>query len=243
VVSEMAGKLILLVCEGETDLYIFEALAAHCAALHSPLAVQTLAPQRDATSGSYSGHGFGGVLNWCAANRDKLQMLIDFRGAEALFIYMDTDTAGHMAKDCIAAGHAARHCCQQKLNGKLQTGQEEPHRCHYILPTENTETWLLASHDNYVALDDGLQPIQNYENITAGEQHLIALGYKSKKGANKKAPRKLNKRPATVYKKHAEQLIKNLPLARQRCAELERLCTLLATTAAKSSPDHNNHAL
>jgi hypothetical protein len=138
---------------------------------------------------------------------------------------MDTDIAGQANPDCIGQGHSARYCCQEKLNQQFGTSDEPP-RCHYILPTQNTETWLLASH-NFSALDGNLQAINDYELITDTEQRLIALGYPSKKGVNKNAPRKLNKRPADKHKKYGKQLTNNLALARQRCTELHRLCDLL----------------
>lgn len=222
----MDEKILLLVCEGETDVYIFEALARHFSSSQTQLTVKSLAPQQDATSGTYPSHSFGEVLNWSLANRSKIQMWIDFNGASALFLQMDTDIANQANPDCMGKNYSARHCCQEKLNKQLGT-MGEPPLCHYILPTQNTETWILASY-NFSALDNTLNKIHNYEHITNTEQRLISFGYKSKKGANKNAPRKLDKRPATKYKKYGEQLTANLTLARQRCSELDRLCDLLA---------------
>lgn len=221
----MAEKIFLLVCEGETDIYIFKAIAKHLSSAETLLTVIELAPQLDATSGTYPSHGFGCVLNWCTDNRGRIQMLLDFKGANALFLQMDTDIAGQANSDCMEQGHSARHCCQEKLNQKLAT-TEEPPRCHYILPTQNTETWILASHEG-PELDEKSIAISDYELITNTEQRLIALNYKSKKGVSNNAPRKLKKTPASMYKKHGEQLVGNLMLARQRCNELDRLCILL----------------
>ncbi|MDI1358378.1 MAG: hypothetical protein PSU84_09170 [Methylobacter sp.] len=221
----MAEKTFLLVCEGETDIYIFEALAKHLSNDEIVVTVISLAPQLDATSGTYPSHSFGHVLNWCADNRSRIQMLLDFKGANALFLQMDTDIAGQANPDCIGQGLSPRHCCQEKLNQKL-SATEEPPRCHYILPTQNTETWVLASHDG-PALDENSIAISDYELITDTEQRLIALKYKGKKGVSNTAPRKLKKTPASMYKKHGEQLTGNLMLARQRCNELDRLCILL----------------
>ncbi|MDP2904331.1 MAG: hypothetical protein Q8N96_14695 [Methylovulum sp.] len=151
-------------------------------------------------------------------------MMIDFRGAAALFVQMDTDIAPQIHPECVQLGHSARLCCQDKLNQRLGTNAE-PARCHYILPTQHTETWLLASQI-YSALDINLNAVTNYEILSDIEQHLIALGYKSKQGVNKKAARKLDKRPADKYKKYSKQLTENLVLARQRCAELDRLSIL-----------------
>lgn len=220
----MAEKNFLLVCEGETDLYIFEALAEHFSNSVFQLTFLSLAPQMDATSGTYQNHSFGHVLNWCYANRDKIQMLIDIQGASALFLQMDTDIAKQVYPECMDQPHSARHCCQEKLNQKLGTLEEPPY-CHYILPTQNTETWVLASHES-PELDRNLIEISDYELITNTEQRLLDLGYPSTRGKNSKI-RKLKKTPASKYKKYGKQITDNLAIARQRCAELNRLCILL----------------
>lgn len=225
----MAEIILLLVCEGETDIYIFQALSSHFSSPEKMLTVISLAPQLDATSGTYPSHGFSYVLKWCVANHRTIQMLIDFRGASTLFLQMDTDIARQVNSGCIDKGYSARHCCQEKLNEKLGVS-EEPNRCHYILPTQNTETWILASHEQ-PELDGNLAIINNYELIDDTEKRLIALGcYPSRKGKSNKAGRKLDKKPATKYKEYGKQLTGNLALARQRCAELDRLCNFLAAT-------------
>lgn len=221
------SKNLLLVCEGETDIYIFEALTQHFSTSTKQLILNPLAPQKDATSGTYTypQFGFGNVLNWCDANRDKVQMYLDFLNAKVLLIQLDTDIAQQINTSCIENGGVARDCCQEMLNQKLGTTQEPPH-CHYILPTQNTETWILASHD-FPSSDQSLQSIDNFEYILDTEQRLIDLKYPSKKGKSASSPRKLNKKPATKYKKYAKTLVNNLTFARQRCPELNRLCCLL----------------
>lgn len=227
----MVEKLFLLVCEGPTDIYIFEALASHFSNDRVNYEIEPLSPEPDATSGTFPAHGYGNVLNWCASNQDEIQLFIDFgykgREVERIFIQLDTDIAHKINAGCVDQGHSARVCCEQKLNQKLGTPQEPP-RCHYILPTENTETWILASH-NFSAIDDNLKQIENFELITDTEQRLIhQLGYGSKK-----RKRKLDKNPATKYRdgeKFSKQLVANLSLARQRCAELNRLCSILEQT-------------
>lgn len=211
---------LLLVCEGETDVYIFEALITHLAI---PLKLLPLAPQKDATSGTYPCHGFGGVINWCKANTERLQMLIDFRGSKALFIQLDTDITSQINPNCT---HSARKCCEEHLNQIFNT-QLAPNRCHYILPTQNTETWLLASLEPPETNGSGV--IYDYESLTDTEKRLIARRYPSKKG------RKLKKTPADKYKKYAERLVENLGTARTRCAELDKLCHLLQNIASGGS--------
>lgn len=216
------AKTILLVTEGETDIIVFKAIAKNLS--NDEITFVAIAPQKDATSGTYRSHGFGEVINWCQANHNKIQMLIDFKGASALFVQMDTDIADQVNEDCVKAGGTPRQCCAEILNKSLSS-ETEPEYCHYILPTENTETWLLASHDHFSALDRNLSEINDYELITDTEQRLIDIGYPGKKkGGNN---RKLNKYPATKYNKYAQQLVENLSSARQKCRELDRLCSLI----------------
>jgi len=224
----MARKLFLLVCEGETDLYIFQALSEYFSTDEAQLTIKSLSPQLDATSGTYPKHGFGEVLNWCSANKQKLQVLIDFQGARALFVQMDTDIAKQANPGCIEQGRSARECCQARLNQGFNA-LEEPPRCHYILPTQSTETWILASHIEPESDENGVE-ISDYEAIKDPEQRLIRLGYPSKKGKNKSS-RKMNKQPASKYREYGKRLTENLPLARQRSRELERLCGLLAANS------------
>lgn len=222
----MSEKLFLLVCEGETDFYIFQALSGHFSTDEVRLTIKSLSPQLDATSGTYPQHGFGAVLNWCSANKSILQMLIDFEGARALLIQMDTDIAKQINHSCITQGRSARECCEERLNQEMGV-MEEPPRCHYILPTQSTETWILASHADSQC-DEQFNEVGDFELIQNIEQRLIALGYPSKKGKNSlSSSRKLNKQPASRYIEYGKTLAANLTVARQRCAELERLCGLL----------------
>jgi len=216
-------KMIALVAEGETDIIVFQALANYFSDENITYEFIPLAPQKDATS-KYPSHGFGEVLNWCEANEGKIQMLLDFKGMSALFIQMDTDIAHQINKDDFKAGISPRQCCENTLNQKF-SAPKEPDRCHYILPTESTETWLLASNKKVTWLDSNLYKITNYELITHTVQRLIEIGYSSRKGIGK---RKLNKKPAAEkYQKYAQQIIKNVDIAKQRCPELDRLCNLI----------------
>lgn len=227
-------KQILLVCEGETDVYIFQALAEHFSNSKKNLTIKSLSPHQDATSGTYPSHSFGHVLNWCLDHRidqydeDSIDVecLIDFTGANALLIQMDTDIAHKANPSCTAIGlYSARHCCHEKLNQQFGT-TKEPKNCYYILPTQNTETWLLACNANPI-FDCLSNPISNFELITDVEQKLISFGYPSKKGKSKNAPRRLNKHPAKKYKEYGTQLTQNLIVAKERCPELNKLCDIL----------------
>lgn len=185
-------KTIALVAEGETDIIVFQALAKHFSNENITYKFIPLAPQKDATSHSFPSHGFGEVLRGCKKNKDQIQMFLDFKGMSALFIQMDTDIAHQINQDDFKVGVSPRQCCENKLNEKFSS-LKEPDRCHYILPTESTETWLLASNIEVTWLSNNLSKITNYELITNTEQGLIEIGYSSKKVKSK---RRLNKKPA-----------------------------------------------
>lgn len=219
----MPQKTFLLVAEGETDIVIFQAIADHLSTEQRGIILTPLAPQKDATSTGYPPHGFGEVKNWCVANKNKIQMLIDFSGAAGLLIQMDTDIALQINRGCT---QTPRQCCADTLNAAFAS-LSEPERCHYILPTENTETWLLASYANYSPIDTLLQEVNDFESIINSDQDLIALGHPSKK--IKTGRRKLTKEPKK-YKAYGQQLVRELPLAKRRCQELHRLCEILASS-------------
>lgn len=212
----------MLVCEGETDLIVFEALASFFSTREKKIVFQSLSPHRDATSGTYPPNGFGEVLNWCRRNKDRYQMFLDFKGANALFIQLDTDIAKKINSDCVIHGNSPRQCCEETLNNCFQN-TKEPNQCYYILPTQNTESWILASHRDVTWLDQDKRLISDYELLNS-EERLVELGYSSKKSGRR---RRLNKNPASRYREYAKRLTSNLDVARGRCKELDRLCVLM----------------
>jgi hypothetical protein len=218
----MSKKVFLLVCEGETDVYIFEEIARHLSSHTHQITIYPLAPQIDATSGSYERYGYGDVLNWCLAHHNDIEFFLDFKAADGLLIHLDTDISNKINPGC---SKPSKVCCEEALTSSLNG--VKPNRCHYILAVPNTEVWILASHDDVTMLDSSLQAINNYEHISDVAARMIDLGYPSKKGKNSRAPRKLNKTPAKKYKGYAKKITSNLTLARSRCSELESLCTML----------------
>ena len=215
-------KIILLVAEGETDVIVLKAIADHLSNEQMTYSFRPLFPLRDATSNTYGSGGFGSVVNWCSNSREreKAQMLLDFSQASSLFIHLDTDIAKQINSTSFHAGRSARQCCEEALNTAFSTSSK-PDYCYYILPTENTETWLLAGHAELNLLDSSLQKLNNYELTKDTEKMLIGLGYSGKKKGKRKV---INKSPAKRYIPYAKKLIENFPIARQRCPELNDLC-------------------
>tara|TARA_R110002073_G_scaffold258022_1_gene421002 strand:- start:107 stop:751 length:645 start_codon:yes stop_codon:yes gene_type:complete len=211
---------MLLVCEGPTDYYILEEVAKKLSTPEKALTFQMIQPQIDATSGSVCRGGWSQVINWCRHNKDKINTLLAFKGAVAMFIQMDTDISMEIDPDHYAKRQTARQCCENALKTHLGArGQRDD--CHYILPTQKTETWLLALHDEKTDPAVFPEPIQDYETISDVESKLLATGVYARKRSSVK------KSPARRYKAYGERLAARLPVARRRCSELDAFCTQL----------------
>ena len=210
---------LLLVCEGASDIPIFEAIAEEYSDENRCFNIKVVAPEFDATSGRHETFGWTKVCNWCSANAARIQLLIDFFGSPAFFIQMDTDIAGEIDSNYTSAGISARECCERKLNTELGV-DSEPEKCFYILPSQKTETWLLSIHDQNTDPHVFTSTPQNYESLSNVDDLLIQLGYQSNR------QNKLIKRP-NIYASYAEQLVRHLTTARSRSSELNRLCTII----------------
>jgi hypothetical protein len=225
---------LLLVCEGPTDAHVFEALAEHYSNNEVQIKITTLAPRYDATSGSYESFGFGSVLNWCKFNKNKVEKMLAFAGARALLVQMDTDIADNamLQMDLKLDEHVNKNARERSEISITKAFGTKPDNCYYVLPTQNTETWLLAANNTCSILDiNNWSPLKNYEKITDTERWLIQLGYPSKKGKSAASERKLNKHPAKRYKTFGKELVDNLSIAKTRCVELDSLCNILSSYA------------
>ena len=203
----------LLVCEGGTDIPVIRAIAeAHG---HE---VQPLAPSLDATSGRYEQFGWNRVMAWCENTRSrKAQMLLAFSNAQLLLLHIDTDVAEQIDSGFTAKGLSRRECCEARLNTALGVGQMPPF-CHYVLPTMAIETWLLALHDSQEHPQTFATQLSNYEDYQDPESMLMSIGLQQENGRLLKS--------VSLYERYAKDLVANMPLVRQRCAEFDALCTV-----------------
>lgn len=211
---------LLLVCEGPTDYPLVKAIGDKLSTKKASYNFHMLEPQIDATSGNAVSFGWGQVCNWCSSNRNKVQMFLAFKGAKALFIHMDTDIATQIDPAYTSKGLTARDCCENKLNNCMGSSSV-PKDCYYILPTECTETWLLATHDHVSDPKDFPKKVTNYEGISGVLAILHALGYKGRKGKIKKEPKR--------YVTYGLRISENLATCRARCAELDNLCKVIVS--------------
>ncbi|MHB1494348.1 MAG: hypothetical protein ACYCUY_02710 [Acidithiobacillus sp.] len=202
------NKEILLICEGPTDAHVIREIA-----LHFSNNVTLIAPQIDATSGTYERHGYGRVLNWCKANKaSQIQKLLSFKGKNAIFlIHLDTDIANSIYNGR-NTGLNARQRCEHRLNNELGT-TSPPTNTYYILPTQNIETWILASF-NLSVVDNNRTRVTNYEVISKKDVAQILADAGFVKNVKK-------------YPVYGKQIVSNLVKSSGLCKELAYLCTLM----------------
>ena len=202
------NKNILLVCEGPTDAHVIKEIASH----HSN-AVTLIAPQLDATSGTYVSHGYGKVLNWCKANTtSKIQALLAFSGRDSIFIiHLDTDIANNIYRGSDTSLNA-RQRCEHRLNSELNAILQ-PINTYYILPTQNIETWILASMDLSV-IDNNNAQVNDYETISKNNVNIILSNAGFKKEVKK-------------YPGYGKKIASRIQKCSALCGELQYLCTLM----------------
>lgn len=236
----------LLVAEGPTDHVIISELAVKLSDLQGRLIeVVELAPQADATNGSYPAFGWSAVEKWCkryrvrtpeeleavpAVLRETLRRntwkgMLGIQGADGIIIQMDNDIAHEIST--VAAfipGTCRSTHCKTAMTSWL--GESTlPDDVYLAISAVATETWILAAYapDNAVFAD--LPKPINYEQIENCEERLIALGLRSKM---KKGKRRLLKSPYTIYEPYAKTVVENLAAVRERCPALDSLCNHLS---------------
>lgn len=236
----------LLVCEGPTDTYIIKRLASKIYEdLGKPVEIIALAPQIDATTGTWERHGWGGVRNWCKKfgvktpqdiaavhpnlrpllARQSWQALMAIRGAKGLIIQIDSDIAEQI-KDIPAFNPAVKHrrdYCEEALHHWLN---EKPSKTmvHFAITSFAIETWLLATLDPANIAFASLTAPYNLEDLSDWEARLIAAGFKAH---NKDGAIRLQKSPSERYEAYGEQIANSSLIVRQKCASAESLCSFL----------------
>lgn len=213
------AKRFLLVCEGPSDIALFQTIGKKFDA-----EIVEFAPQIDATSGTYPPHGWNQVKNWClrmgkpGTLGNPIDLFLAFRKADGLIIQLDTDIA-----DCIEiAGSKGpkgdRHWVERAIDTWLGTRAGNP-RVHYVLCKYSSETWILSTYSNY-RLGFAKGTVKDYESVSNPQDLLLQIGYTRKGGALFKNFDQYMK------KKYAPRVVAHLKKARARCSELDRFINL-----------------
>jgi len=235
-------KKFLLVSEGPTDYVVIKEVAKKISSqIARPIEIKELSPRRDATSGTYPPHGWGGIRAWCLRNGDKdpasiahlppsaqqfllrnnWKALVAFEQADGLIIQLDTDIAHELNK---IATFNPGDCRKSHCNNEVLAWLNEPalpNNLYLALTSFALETWLLATHPPTDGVFSDLAPNFDYEEIHDVEDRLIKLGYSSKV---KNGRKRVKKSPFTVYEPYGKLIAQNLASVRSRCAAAEALC-------------------
>lgn len=240
------GKKYLLVSEGPTDFVILKHIAGKISASSGKdIIIIEMSPARDATSGTYPPHGWGGVKRWCkkySRNKNPQELnklapmarqmlqrlnwpaLIALNKADGIIIQMDTDIA-HLLNDPIVykVGSSRRAHCESSIVLWLNE-KTKPDEIYLVISSCAIETWILSTHDPAESIFSDLSKGFDYEEISDVETRLVALGYAS---YNDRGTRRLKKSPSSTYEAHGTLVADKLDVVRTRCAEVEAFCTHL----------------
>jgi len=234
-----------VVCEGSSDFAIIKGVMKHIASIQGKKIKATLLePQYDATTGSHDKFGYTQIRAWCkkadylkkTKGRDWIGQLLTLSKADFLLIHMDTDIAQELALNGTSFSGDFKHrrlWCNDALDSWL--GLAKGCDCHYVLPTWQIESWLLATFDE--VSNPGVFPvaIADYESIQDVEQKMLLLGYQED-----------TRKPGRIYKErrlysenqsYLSRLLNNYLIAASRCDELKNFESLMiGLLTADSNP-------
>lgn len=239
-------KKYLLVAEGPTDFVIIKHIARKISAESgNDVTIIEMSPSKDATSGTYPPHGWGGVKNWCKKYsrhkkaqelsqlapmaRQMLQRLnwpalIALNRADGIIIQLDTDIAHHLNDPLVyPAGTSRRAHCESSIVLWLNESSV-PDEMYLVLSSHAIETWILATHDPAEEIFKDLPSGFNYEQVSDVEARLVTLGYSS---YSEKGTRRLRKSPSSTYERHGALVADKLNEVRSRCSEADAFCAHL----------------
>lgn len=235
----------LVVCEGSSDFAIIEGVMKHVASIHGKeIAATLLEPQYDATTGKHDKFGYTQIRAWCkkaaylkqTKGRDWIGQQLALSKSDFLLIHMDTDIAQNLElNNSFFSGDfkSRRSWCNDSLDSWL--GLAKGCDCHYVLPTWQIESWLLATFDEVSSPGVFPTAIADYESIQNVEQKMLLLGYKED-----------TRKPGRIYKErrlysenpnHLPRLLNKFSIATSRCDELNNFESLISglVTAAGNS--------
>lgn len=238
-------KKYLLVSEGPTDYLVIKEIASSLKSANGDdVEISLLAPQTDATSGSYPSHGWGGIKAWCVKfstkDEDELKALplptrqylmrqnwralLAINGADGLIVQLDTDIAHDLnTPNPFALGSCRTQHCNDSILFWLREKSTSP-ELYLALTAYALETWLLATHEPTEPVFADLNPGFDYESLADFEERLITLGYPTVK---KSGRTRFKKSPFTRYEGYGKKIVTNLADVRRRCNAAEQLCSHL----------------
>ena len=151
--SEGDVPVLRVVCEGDTDFIVIEAVLSSVLGEYSATMIQ---PERSLFAGkTYSelGSGWQGVRRWCEDHKSRFGRLTEamarapLREVSALIIHVDADIASHPDVNCRkTCPPAARTVDALRAIVLGWVGEESaPERTVLCIPCESTEAWVFVA--------------------------------------------------------------------------------------------------
>ncbi len=154
--SESAHPSIKVVCEGDTDTTIIQAVLS--SVIESDPIVTQIQPEKVSFAGSDYGElgsGWKGVRNWCQQQAEIFGCLTEcvnadpLRADAALIIHVDADVAGereiNCERPCPPASDTVNELRKAILKWCSENGDLVPDRVVLCIPSKSTEAWVLAA--------------------------------------------------------------------------------------------------
>ena len=221
--SEFVHPSIKVVCEGDTDITIIQAIIA--SVIESDPIVTQIQPEKALFAGSDYGElgsGWHGVRNWCQQQVEIFGCLTKCISADplrtdaALIIHVDADVAGekeiNCEKPCPPASDTVDELRKVVLNWCLEKGNLVPDRVVLCIPSKSIEAWVLAAlHPRCRFVNSTLESRKNPEALLVG---------KSDKLVHKKSNR--YKKNTAAYKDIADSLTAAWQDVCNKCSQAAR---------------------
>lgn len=241
----MSDKIYLLVCEGPTDIIVVKEIAKKISnEINNTIKIRELSPQKDATTARYPSHGWEEVRRWCrlygtsitstdntleafAARRKNWKAELALADADGLIIQMDTDIVQFITDLAYTYTSSSKDSRKRFAEASILHWLGEtntPDEMYFLLSTQSTETWLLATHNRIESVFNDLPEDFDFEDIENAVERLLSLGYISYvDSAGKQKFSKSN------YQPYAQKISNNLEKVCLECEEAKHLHNFLTT--------------
>lgn len=200
------------VCEGPTDVEVFEPLIAHVTGRAiEAIYLQPTLDRVDAPGGDTR------VEAWCKRSGFGLEWMLKPRGIDLLIVQLDADR-------CPKYGAADTTALCNTMKGWLGPGAQRPELL-IVLPSQATEAWLVAAHQPSTPALEGLRH---------PEDALANMGLLERRGANGKPykdPTRYGPLTATLTEK-LDEVAPILPELRRFLHKLQNHPALTPSEAA-----------
>ena len=209
-----------IVAEGVTDFMLLRSLLNHFLDCNCQL-IQPETSETQGFNGNQGAYGGGwkGVRAWCQNLTNDFENLTDFfnkLNIDLLIIHIDADVAREAEINCAKPCPPAQDTCEA-LAQCVMTWLGEPlinKKLVLCIPADNTEAWILATHDIQTAYHD--PPNKPLECVNKPDMIISNQRYKN--------PRRLLKRKDGKAKKTRRDYQQLIPVVLDNWEEVKRIC-------------------